>query len=361
MEENPLNSIFQLTQNNELRSNLISFQNIQNFFIYLLTNINNEQSFPSLEQKAKVILQFCNIIKMNRTIVEFFSSYNEKSIYLYLFEIYLNKNTNYELKNAIISLLTELRINIKLNKTIFEYIFQNLSSVYRSDEVNDDTYFNDNLTLLNSILGETENILKPRNYFTCNGTGKIMFEADNNKKIKFEDCLIFILSFYINLDRESNDNKYLCNIISIKLEKININFELNSKGDLLLKDRIIVTLPKKEWINLVLYLHPNKEKKLELFYHTNGAKIQKLNFNDINWSPTEGKNSIEFFDNFYGEVTSIILFSLKNEYFSQIRNEQFYYFFKNNKNGIWKKKIYNEFIQHISNFNYFEIILKKNL
>ena len=360
MEENPLNFIFQLTQNNELRSNLISFQNIQNFFIYLLTNINNEQSFPSLEQKAKVILQFCNIIKMNRTIVEFFSSYNEKSIYLYLFEIYLNKNTNYELKNAIISLLTELRINIKLNKTIFEYIFQNLSSVYRSDEVNDDTYFNDNLTLLNSILGETENILKPRNYFTCNGTGKIMFEADNNKKIKFEDCLIFILSFYINLDRESNDNKYLCNIISIKLEKININFELNSKGDLLLKDRIIVTLPKKEWINLVLYLHPNKEKKLELFYHANGAKIQKLNFNDINWSPTEGKNSIEFFDNFYGEVTSIILFSLKNEYFSQIRNEQFYYFFKNNKNGIWKKKIYNEFIQHISNFNYFEIVQNNN-
>ena len=253
MEENPLKSIFKLNKNNGIEiieSKLISSQNIQNFFIYISKNINKEQSLFSILQKTKVLQKFYNIIKENRTIIEFFSSYNDKSIYLYLFELFLHKNTNNDLKSAIILLLNELRINIQLNKKMFEFIFQNLSSIYSSIKLNNnsDLFFGDNLILLNSILGETENILKPRNYFACNGSGKIVFELDNDdKKIKFENCFVFILSFYINLNKDDNEDNYLCNLISMKLDKINIKFELNSKGDLILNQKVIKNLPKKEW------------------------------------------------------------------------------------------------------------------
>ena len=115
MENNPLKLIFKLNPNGECISHLESIPHISKFFEYLESNSNGEESFPTFKEKTIVIKNFCNIIKENRTITEFFSSYNEKSIYIYLFNLYLNPKSTEELRLAIITLLEELRVNIQTN------------------------------------------------------------------------------------------------------------------------------------------------------------------------------------------------------------------------------------------------------
>ena len=359
MEINPLNEIFKLISNIQPTSNSNSLQYIPNFFDYLFNNSNREKSSSCEKDKINVIKNFCNIIKENRTIVEYFSSYEDKSIYLYLFDLYLNKNSTEELKKEIIELLNELRINIQINKKIFVYLFKNLSSIYRETQIDNDSFFYDNLILLNTILGETENCLKPKNYFACNGQGKILFEPENAKKLKFGNTLIFILNFFIT----SNEATNICNFITLKLEKEIIQFIFNyNDSSLKVKDKFIANLPNKEWLNLIIFMSPNKDQKLELFCYINGEiKSEKYEIiNDIDLDQNYTIKSIEFFDNFYGEITSISLISQKEENSPQVKSEEFLEFFKNNKIGIWKQKIYNEFIKHISKFKYTDIEINNN-
>ena len=176
--------------------------------------------------------------------------------------------------------MNELRINIQINKKIFVYLFKNLSSIYRETQIDNDSFFYDNLILLNTILGETENCLKPKNYFACNGQGKILFEPENAKKLKFGNTLIFILNFFIT----SNEATNICNFITLKLEKEIIQFIFNyNDSSLKVKDKFIANLPNKEWLNLIIFMSPNKDQKLELFCYINGEiKSEKYEIiNDI--------------------------------------------------------------------------------
>ena len=365
MEINPLTQIFKLNSNGEPTSHLISLQYISNLFEYLFNNINNEESPPLITEKIKIISAFCNIIKENRTISEFFSYNQDKSIYLYLFDLYLSKSSTDELKKEIISLLNELRINLQIDKKIFEYLFNNLSNIYRDVQNDNDQFFYDNLTLLNAILGETENYVNPKNYIACNGQGKIVFELEKDKKIQVNNHLIFILNFYINLEREREYNEESsCQLITLKIEKKSIQFDINYKNtSLMIKDKIIEKLPLKEWINLIIIISPNKNNNMELYSFINGdIQTEKHEiFKDINMSTNDKLKSIEFFDNFFGEISSIILLSQKEVESSQVRTTEFLEFFKNNKMGIWKKKNYNEFMRHISKFKHTVIQQNKNL
>ena len=361
MEINPFFQIFKENSKGELTSHLISTQFISNFFDYLLDNLNNEKPSPTIEDKVKVISNFCRIIKENRTIVELFSSYQDKSIYLYLFDLYLNKYSSIELKKEIIILLDELRINIQSNKKIFEYLFENLSSIYRENNIDNEQYFKDILTLLNTILGETENYIKPRNYFACNGPGQIIFETPKDKKIKIGEGIILILNFFIKSNSKYEETN-LCNLIKIKLEKEYLEIHLDYKNSsLMLKDKIIDKLPINEWICLLLFIYPNTSQKLELNFYINAdIKAEKKEIvDDIEWNPLKEINAIEFFDNFYGELSSIVMFSKKEQNSSLFKSEEFFEIFKNNTMGIWKKKNYSEFINHISKFKY--SIIQTNL
>ena len=149
--------------------------------------------------------------------------------------------------------MNELRINIQINKKIFEYLFKNISSIYRDAKIDDDLFFYDNLTLLSTILGETENCVKPRNYFACNGQGKIIFESENEKSIKVGYCMIFILNFFINYNDINSGETNICNLIKIKLIKENIEIFFNYKDfSLMIKDKVLGKLSNKEWTNLII-------------------------------------------------------------------------------------------------------------
>ena len=345
MDNNPLKFIFKLNSNGDITSQLESKSHFSLFFEFLEKNLNGDEPCPTFEDKANVILKFCNIIKKNRTIIEFFSSYNDKSIYFYLFDIYLNRNTSQGLKSAIISLLNELRNNIQTNKEIYSYLFNNLSLIYRGEKGEEN--FNDILILLKTILGDYENVIKPRNYFVCNGHGKIVIESDNIKKIEMGYCLTFILNFKINVIGANIDSN-LCHLINIQLDnKSTININLKYPGYLMIKNKIVKMLPQNEYINLIVNIIINNNKLKFFFFANNENNLKEEKYDNINVKSTDEIKAIEFFDNFYGEFTSITLLSQKEEGLPGVLTDPFLLLFKLNKEGLWKRKIFENFMKNI--------------
>ena len=343
MENNPLKLIFKINSNGDCTSQMESIQDISKFFDFLESNLNGEKHWPTFEEKSQIIMNFCNIIKKNRTIIEFFSSYKDRSLYFYLFDIFLNPNSSEELKSSVISLLNELRINLQTNKEIYTYLFNNLSLIYRGEK-NEEHFYN-NLILLNTILSDTANYVKPRNYFACNGEGKFIFDSEN---IEIGYCLTFILNFKINVNLDNKDSN-ICNLLKIKLDnKLIIKIDLKSPNSLMIKKKIVKILPQNEWVNLIINFIVSKDEKLTLYFFINGEnQMKEEKYEGIKIRNSDEIKSIEFFDNFYGEVTSIILLSQKEEGFPGVHSDQFLLSFKLNNEGIWKRKLLDKFISNI--------------
>ena len=127
MSNNPLDNIFLKSPSGKITEELDNINNIELFFLF----INNDK----IEDKEKeiVIKDLASKIKVNRYISEFFSIYKNKSIYIYLFDLYTKNSTTKELKEAIIFLIEELLSNIQTGKDIYEYIFQKLAQIYRGE------------------------------------------------------------------------------------------------------------------------------------------------------------------------------------------------------------------------------------
>ena len=332
INNNPLNSIFITDNQGKITSEIESLKNICRFFEYLKdSNIDNDN-------KSLIIDQFTKKIKDNRYISEYFSSYENKSIYLYLFDLYLNqKETENKLKLSIINLLNELRINIQAGKEIYEYIFQKLSLLYKGEiEINPDNLYN-HLNLLNIVLSDIENIQKPNNYFACSGHGKFIFDysfnnnAENDDKNELNPIDIgYSFSIMINF-KLSNSCSTSMNIFQRSSTLIKIIFSNNASLNVMFEypcfisvkeigKQYIKRFPKDEWVNLlmtVVCLNNN----LNLYFTVNGDTssnnqneplFYRLNSN-INFKPSDTIKSIEFFDNFYGEVSSFVLFSQKEQ------------------------------------------------
>ena len=121
IKDNPLNLIFIKNSKGKATEEINDILKIPEFFKYLK---NDKIDYG---KKIYVIEELIKKIKINRYIIEYFSVYENKSIYIFLFDLYLKKETTPELKTSIINLLNELRINIETTKEIFEYLFQELS------------------------------------------------------------------------------------------------------------------------------------------------------------------------------------------------------------------------------------------
>ena len=150
-KENPLNSIFILKNDNSLSPKIKSLQNINNFFIYL------KEPKISEEKKSKVIDDLTGLIKAYRGVSEYFSFYENKSIYTFLMNIYLDKNSTKQMKISIENLIQELILNIEVNKRIFHSLFQKLAIIFRNinqlkDKNSEENLFTNCLNLLNIMI-----------------------------------------------------------------------------------------------------------------------------------------------------------------------------------------------------------------
>ena len=340
---NPLSLIFQISPKGENTEQIQDMKQIPNLFKYL----SDETITP--EQKIPVIQEFIKKIQINPYICEYFSSIDGKSIYIFLFELYLLETTTNELKKAIIDLIKELILNLETTKIVYEFLFQRLKNLYMMKETLTQDKFYSCLVLLNTILGDTMNHLKPRNYFACSGEGK--FEVHFNNKLEVGNCLTLVMNFKIGVCKSAEEDPnsgQMSNLVSINFSNgQNIKFDLKYPFSFIVKkirDTFISTFPNNEWINLIItivmgvnpiiYFFVNGENRLTPF------KIQNTKI-----ACDDYIQSIYFFENFYGEVSSISMFSQKEIGSPAVITTEFLSEFKQFKEGIWKKKRLDAFIK----------------
>ena len=357
---NPLYKIFKISQDNKCTEEIESVKNISLFFKYL------ENDNIPCENKVSVINEFKEKLKINRYISEYFSFYEKKSIYIFLFDLYLSLNSNEELRLSILDLIKELIINIEISKKIYEYIFQKFSEIYRGEENESSSdLFYYYLTLLNSIVSETENIQKPRNYFACSGDGK--FEIDlSREKIELGKNLTFIMNFKIGESTISKENPE--NLPTAKLLKIDFSngksFTLELKYPFYLifkesKNDFKKAFPLNEWNNLIFSV-VNYDTKLEFHFFLNGEnKLSPLKLLNNFVKNDDYIDSISFFDNFYGEVTSMTMLMQKEDDTIRALRTNFLKGFRDYKDGLWKPKLIENFITFLKNVDISENEIQK--
>ena len=349
IKDNPLKSIFSQTTDGKYSSAIKSFQNINNFFTYLTEKKN------SVESKIIIIEEFITIIKEHRYICEYFSSFENNSIYIFLFELYLKDNSNDKFKKSILNLIKELILNIEVDKKIFEYIFQKISFLYREEEKISPETLTDYLTLLNNIISDIESRQKPNNYFSCNGEGNFNMNLGD-----IELCINFSLSFIINfkIDKLKTDkNKNIVsNLIKINFSNANsINVDLEYPNSLIVKEiknTALKAIPDNEWINLIIIL-TGAEKKMNLYFLINGEnQLSPFKYPTTSINYKDKIESIQFFNNFYGEVSSITILSQNKDFeSSSVPPTEFLSEFKLYKEGLWKRKKISNFIKLLEKTN----------
>ena len=351
IKDNPLNLIFIKNSKGKATEEINDILKIPEFFKYLK---NDKIDYG---KKIYVIEELIKKIKINRYIIEYFSVYENKSIYIFLFDLYLKKETTPELKTSIINLLNELTINIETTKEIFEYLFQELSKLYRREEKLKSNIVKNYLTLLHTILDQTDNCVKPRNYFACNGNGR--FILDSNEQILVGNSFSVIINFKISrsdLIEDDTDIERISNLISLHFSN-NTSITVDLKYPFFLivkeiKDDFIRTLPNEDWINLLITFSISG-KSLKINIHINDGKddsVYKIT-PKTPLKPTDSIVSVEFFNNFYGEVSSMTMFIQKEQGNPGVMNKDFLMLFNGFKGGLWKKKSMEKFIDILSKFS----------
>ena len=341
--DDPLNTIFIKQSNGKLSDEINDIKNISNFFKFIKDDkINNDT-------KIKVFNELQKKIQSNCFNAEFFSGYENKSIYIHLFDLYTKKNTSDKLKSSIISLIEELCLNIQTWKDVYEYIFQNLSKIYRNEIKPNTENVYIYLKLLGSVLCETDNILKPKNYFACSG-GKCKFMVDlKERPIDIDYSFAININFKIaknvgNINQEIN----LISICFSNNQKLNLDLKL--QGKLLIPDikkESIKKFLEDKWNNLIITI-ANINNSLNLYVNLNGEnETTEFKITNLSINLDDKINKIELFNNFVGEVSSIYMFTQTDPGTTNIITPQFLSELKNYKQGLWKKKVINNFLKFV--------------
>ena len=352
INDNPLLTIFETDQKGLCLPELKDIESINLLWKYLL-----DEEKPQ-EAKIQIIEELVEKIKINRYLCEYFSitsKEDKKSIYIFLFELYLKEGTSTELKNAILNLLKELIINIEISKDIFEFIFQKIALIYRNEEKVSAEKLEEYLTLLNSILGDTMNCQKPLNYYSCAGNNKFVLDF-SNKKIKLGRCVTIMMNFKMSniANREESEIDNIVTLMKITFSNgQSFTLELKYPMFLIVKEihnNFIKTLPTDDWISLIFTIVSIGDK-IQAYFFVNGEnKLSPYKLASKKLKSDETIDSITFFDKFKGEVSSIaMLINLSDE--KTILNNVFLLGLKQFQEGIWKRKIFDKFIKFLKNIN----------
>ena len=371
---NPLFEIFKTNPSGLISAELKDFTKFPILYEYLKDNKKK------VEDKVKIINKLIELIKSQRNICAFMPKYDNKSIYIFLFDLFLNEKSSNELKQSIINLIKELSLYLEINKEIYENIFQRFSQIYRKDKkifpnistpLSFNNYFNDLLNILYATFGDDDekkkNKINPRNYYSCSG--------DNNFTVFFTkksfilgNFISIIINFKISDSKLMKENPEVfgnCSLIKIKFNDLNktINVELKYPYFVILhdgkKEYNAKVCPLGEWINLIMAISIiNEIPKIYFFVNGENSKLpitlknEKLQKNDI-------INSISFFNNFYGEVSSISLLSLNQNDSLNIFCKTLKYFL-DLQEGLWKRKYLNDFLSHLQTITYGDNKNEKN-
>ena len=349
MSNNPLYTIFYKNNQGELTEELENINNINFFFNYIIDDKVKD------EEKIIILKELESKIKVNRYISAFFSSFNNKSIYIYLFDLYSNKNISQNLKEVIINLIKELLFNIQTGKEIYEYIFQKLAQIYRGEIQRTENNLYTYLILLKTIFKKIES-RPPKNYFAC--SGNCQFNVNLNKlKLEVGYSFSFNLNFKISnyhLDEKIQVNNRISNLVELYFDNKNlISIDLQYPFFLVVKKirkDFIKILPLNEWINLIITIVVNKNDII--FYFLVNGENNNIPHKIENFGLKHNTiiKHINFFNNFYGEVSSILMFSYTEPGNPGTTFGKFLSKLKDYSEGLWKKKKIKSFLKLLTNY-----------
>ena len=345
--DNPIKEIFKMTNKGQTTEEINNIDKIDSFFEYI-----KDVNIPSTH-RAQIIEELIAKLKINRYLCEYFSSYENESIYIFLIHLYINTTTP-DLKTSIINFISELRINLDINKDIYDYIFQKISAIYREEDKLSKDLLHDYLSLLDAFLSDTTNNLKPRNYFSCSGEG--CFEVDlKDKYLKMGCSFTIIINFRIGSSTLAAEKGLMSTLVNINFSNgYKINFDLQYPIFLIVKqiqDKFIKTLPDDEWINLIINVVKD-DKNISVYVFANGEnRLILFYLNKPQLTGNETITSIRFFDNFYGEVSSMTFLHQKDYGYPGVNSSEFLLVFKQFKEGLWKKKKIDSFIGLLKDFD----------
>ena len=180
---NPLLLIFKLSHSGNLSEEIEDPSKFPLLYDFILENFNKKNSIQALN----VIKILIELIKRKRSISAYFPKYNNKSIYVFLFKLFLQKSNISEYRIALKELILELCANIQLSKDVFDFIFQEFSKLYREDNITLDNninysineYFSNLLELLNIIFSKTTKCIDNNlDLFKISGFFSIILEFD---------------------------------------------------------------------------------------------------------------------------------------------------------------------------------------
>ena len=356
MSNNPLNNIFLKGPQGNITEELDNINNIKLFFNF----INNDKVED--EEKEIVFKDLTSKLQINRYISEFFSTYENKSIYIYLFDLYCKDKTSQKLKDIIVTLIEQLLFNIQTGKEIYEYIFQKLSEIYRGEIPATENNLYNYLKLLKTISSEIDS-RPPKYYFAC--SGHCQFGVDLNKILvevgrSFTLNINFKISQY-EINQKKPENNRISTLIKIYFaNKKTISIDLQYPFLLIVKEirkEYIKTLPLDEWINLAITIVNNKND-IQFHFFVNGEnnmtpyKIEKFGLR-----PDTAIKYIDFFNNFYGEVSSVFMFSQRESGNPGANNSNYLSQLKNYAEGLWKKSKIDSFFKVLKSY---EIVNKES-
>ena len=363
---NPFFLIFKMDEAGIISEEIEDPSKFTSLYKYIL-DISNKKN---KNQIINAINIFKDIIKRQRSVSAYLPKYNNKSLYIFLFELFLKEKSNPQIRKAIIDFISEISINIQISKEDYDFIFQRFSKLYRKDKkflesikkqnytFND--YFESLFELLQATFSQINNDkINPSNYYACFGNNSFNLNF-NQSDLTIGTCLSFILNFRITKSKlmekkpktfnkcnliaiHFNDNK---KVLNIELKYPNVLNIIDGKQEIKLKN-----CPKGDWVNLILILTENNGN-INMYFCVNEESMKiPIKLKNIKITKEESINSITFFENFYGEVTSITILSQKHNDAFNIFNKNLK-IFTEIKRGLWDKKHIFNFMKNMQNLNY---------
>ena len=364
---NPLYLIFKLDSSGIVSEEIEDSSTFPLLYNYILENSNKTNKI----QAINIIKILKEIIIRQRSICAYLPKYNNKSIYIFLFELFLKEKNIPQLRKELLELISEINTNIQISKEIYDFIFQQFSKLYRKDQnflnniknmnYSNSEYFLSLLELLNSTLSKIDKEKLPSNYFSCFGNNS--FNLSFNKEyLPLGIYCSFILNFKISKSKlmEKNPQDFgKCNLITVCFtdDKKVINIELKYPNNIYINDGKeelkAKTIVFGDWVTLLVTLS-EKKGDISAYFGINGEDLNiktPLKLKHIKLKKDDKIKSISFFDNFYGEVTSTIIICHKNnDSFNLFSNSLKYLSVM--KKGLWEQRAFGGFVKFCQNLIY---------
>ena len=332
-------------------------ENIEENIINLFQYLSNEKNFQ-IENCLKIIFNLFNLSLEIAIIITQsldFQNKSKVSFLIILIDLYMKTEKN-NIQEIIVQIFSFLLKNIEIKRNIYDYHLNKLFKEYKSQNLSSN-HFIKYLKFLSILYGYNNNYntIQPKNYyfFTKKPHSGIKISIPRKNNILLING--FSLVIWLNIEKFITQSSTIVEFIlrdnqqiliylnkknelgiKINLEEINLNIPIE-KGKWIKINFTLINSKNYENQEILLTLRINELEKCQKKI----SKYLKLKDNNVELS------SINFFENFLGKFTSIILYSIDN-----LSNENL---FLEYQYGLYTKK------QLIDFLNKNELKFKSNL